>query len=240
MKNLLRYTFLLLIIMSCEESDLPTEELQSNTISKEVLAIDNQLNILDIFSQSAFENLQSKGELGYDISISGNQFPITITLDFGEGFSPYENVTYKGKLQIVSTNYFYLPESVHTMTFDNFLINDVLLSGIRTTTNQGYAEESQYPTYRVVFEQGKVTPSDESPTEFSKEYNRTQMDETTWLINMDSQWMKDNSSLKLSSQEPLTFDKTKQEVIIGLMKITINDSLTIYWDFETNEFSLAP
>lgn len=239
MKNLLRYAFLILIITSCEETDLPGDETQSSEVSMEVLSMDNLLNILDTFSETALENSQFKGDLGYEISVSGTSFPMTTTIDFGEGYSPYENVIFKGIIQIVSSDYFYMPESIQTMTFDNFLMNEALLEGTRTMTNQGYTEDSQYPTYRIVFEQGKITKSDDSPLEFTKEYNRTRIDEASWRLNTDSQWAKDEVSLKLSSQEPLFFNKVKQEVIMGVMKITFNDSLIMYWDFETKEFSLA-
>ena len=125
------------------------------------------------------------------------------------------------------------------MTFEEFHINERLLEGSSTTTNQGYAEGSQYATYGVIFENGRLSGGDQPVVEFSKESNRTRLDDLEWAINMSSQWETDQMSLQLSSQERLIFNKADQRITEGLIEITISGALTLYWDFEAEKFSFS-
>lgn len=239
MKNLALFSLILLMLISCEELENPADNSASSKTSLEILELDNALNILNSSGELAMNQVQFKGDLGYDVSISGTEFPRTLSIDYRDGYSPIEGVTFKGIVHINSTDLYSAAQSMHTMTFEEFHINERLLEGSSTTTNQGYAEGSQYPTYGVIFENGRLSGGDQPVVEFSKESNRTRLDDLEWAINMSSQWETDQMSLQLSSQERLIFNKADQRITEGLIAIKISEALTLYWDFEEEKFSFS-
>jgi len=64
-------------------------------------------------------------------------FPNVVTLDFGNGCSNTGFRTKKGKLRVALSSSFLTPGATRTVTFDGFSIDDVTVTGIKTTTNQG-------------------------------------------------------------------------------------------------------
>lgn len=245
----------LISLISCEETVIPVDDEFQNideaiASSDQVMSINSNLTDLDNSTNQLLNNLISgffnKGNealangTGPDITISGESFPITITIDYGEGFSPRDGVVFKGLIQIVSTDYYQSPESTHTMTFDSFSINDMMLEGTRTTTNLGKEEGENYNRFNVVFEQGRITGEEIPVVEFQKELFRAQINETQWSLDMESTWWSESGTTELSSFESFVFDKTTPGIIAGIMQITFNESWTFYWNFETKSMSLNP
>jgi hypothetical protein len=89
-------------------------------------------------------------------------FPKVITIDFGDGCSLIFNddtITRKGQIIVTITDRWFVPGASHSITFNNFSINDVKIEGTRTITNLGLNDQNHLEM-SIVLENGKVTFND--------------------------------------------------------------------------------
>jgi hypothetical protein len=111
-------------------------------------------------------------------------WPRTITIDYGEGCTTGKR-TRKGKIIINVSGPMWQEGSQRVVTFDGFYVNEHLVEGIRTVTNEGRHLDGDYMDkiyVSVTLENGKVT-TDEGQ-EITKQLNRTRTfvegEETKW------------------------------------------------------------
>lgn len=80
---------------------------------------------------------------------TGNEFPKTITLDYGTtGLTGKRGNVFKGKIIIVITGRMTVSGSSRTYTFDNFSVNDNVVKGTKSVTFSGIV--SGKPTWAIV------------------------------------------------------------------------------------------
>lgn len=85
----------------------------------------------------------------------------TITIDFGDGCTGPRGRVRKGKIIITYTGRLLEPGAVHTVTFEDFYINDIRIEGTRTKENLSEST-GDYLRFRLTLENGKVTFPDGS------------------------------------------------------------------------------
>jgi hypothetical protein len=102
-------------------------------------------------------------------------WPKTVTIDFGtEGCTGPFGTVRKGKIITVVTGRLWKEGSSRTVTFDNFSVNDFLIEGTKTTTNEGRnGDENMY--FSVVLTGGNVTTPEGK--EITRNFTRTR----TWI-----------------------------------------------------------
>lgn len=71
------------------------------------------------------------------VDISGDEFPKTITIDFGSGCEDNNGRTKTGKVIIVQSAQMIEEGATRTITFEDFAVNNTLIAGTRTVTNTG-------------------------------------------------------------------------------------------------------
>jgi len=89
-------------------------------------------------------------------------FPKVVTIDFGDGCTNVYNgdtITRVGKIIVTVTGRWYVTGSSHTVTFDDYYVNQVKIEGTRTITNLGVNERNNMEL-GIVLEDGKIIFSD--------------------------------------------------------------------------------
>lgn len=89
-------------------------------------------------------------------------FPKVVTIDYGEGCLVVFNgdsIVRKGKIIITQTGRWFLKNSQHSVTLQDFYINDIKVEGTRTWTNLGYNEKNHLEL-GIVLTGGKITFND--------------------------------------------------------------------------------
>ena len=83
----------------------------------------------------------------------------TLLVDFGTGCTGHDGRVRKGKIQIIYTGKYWVSGSVRTQTFDGYSVNDNLVEGTRTITNNGKNASNQ-TNWTINAQNMKVTKSD--------------------------------------------------------------------------------
>ncbi|MFA7274704.1 MAG: hypothetical protein WC044_12620 [Crocinitomicaceae bacterium] len=71
------------------------------------------------------------------VSESSPTFPKTVTIDFGTGCTGPNGFTKKGKIIIEMSNLLTEVGATRSISFENFYVNDVAITGTKTLTNSG-------------------------------------------------------------------------------------------------------
>lgn len=118
-----------------------------------------------------------------DISEDNSDFPKIITVNFGDGCTGPGGYTRAGIMYIHLTAPFEETGSVRTVTFEDFSINGVEITGSRITTNLGPNTDGQPVFSRVV---------DTQITHSNGTYHRNFTSEITWLSGYQTSECGDN------------------------------------------------
>ena len=124
------------------------------------------------------------------VTESGDSYPQTITIDFGDGCSGDRGREKAGQIIVSITAPMEQEGAVRTVSFNNFTVNGRPVSGTRTTTNIG-TNESGYMTFAkevnmtIETRRGTVT--------------RTFSGEKQWIAGYDTETCDDNVFLKTGS-----------------------------------------
>ncbi len=108
-------------------------------------------------------------------------FPKTITIDYGEGCSVVINgdtVTRSGIIEIYITDRWFVAGAERTVTFIDFYINDVQVSGSFSVTNLGLNKDGNM-VFEIVVDQGEIAYSD------TLVYTRTSHRFREWIRHRD-------------------------------------------------------
>ena len=89
------------------------------------------------------------------------EFPIIITIDYGEGCVGKHGRERKGKIIINYTDRRFVPGAVHVITFEDFYVDGKKVEGTRIRTNISDSVED-YLKFRIELTEGKVTWEDGS------------------------------------------------------------------------------
>ncbi len=151
----------LLFNTSCKKDEPQTT--LSEQIAEEDAAMDDQINTIDEqvdFISSSYDGVIAstttlKSATTDDVVVyptytvtfpEGNRWPVVVTVDYGtsnidvviqSGGKPV-TVAMRGKIIIEKTAPHFNPESVRTVMFDGFFVNDNAIEGTQAYTNLGY------------------------------------------------------------------------------------------------------
>lgn len=78
------------------------------------------------------------------ITSSGNSYPRTITIDFGDGCKSENGKEKKGKIIMTISDDLREPGATRTVRFENFAVHERAISGKMVLTNQGQNKEGQW------------------------------------------------------------------------------------------------
>lgn len=126
-------------------------------------------------ASSAKSNSAEKTAQDAEVTISPADlvtFPKTITVDFKTGVLGKDGITRKGKVTIVSTNWYREPGSVHTATFTDYYHNDYKVEGTHVVENMGENVDGDLE-YDVVIQDGKITTKSGAVIEYQENSTRT-------------------------------------------------------------------
>jgi hypothetical protein len=129
-----------LTMVSCQKDDLGTEaaedydEIVSSEMEQQDVQYDEVVGAHEDCDGSGFRrNLPECAT----VTESGESFPKTITIDFGDGCSTTNGREKKGKVIITQTDGMLVVGASRTITFDGFSVNEVDVVGERTVVNTG-------------------------------------------------------------------------------------------------------
>jgi len=109
-------------------------------------ALDHQTTNDETAADNEFDDILKMAEEAIDSTINAIEFPVSIsvgqcavvtadtnthniTIDFGSGCVGYDNRTRSGKINVHYMGYYRDPNSQLTVTFDNFIVNDITIEG---------------------------------------------------------------------------------------------------------------
>ena len=171
---------------------------EEDPIEQEVIASEDQA-----LAESMFDDLGTQSEGSSEsaeqedstyancatitVDTLGSPWPFQITVDFGE-----ENCTgrdgreRRGKLVYTITDWYRNEGSTITLTPDNYYVNDHLIEGTRTSTNNGKNSQGQ-TNFTVKVENGVVTPPDGEIITWESDRLRTWVEgENTGFFTLDN------------------------------------------------------
>lgn len=96
------------------------------------------------------------------VTIVGEGFPKTITIDFGTEGQTVNGITRKGKIIGVLTNYWWIAGAQLTVTTQDFSLNDVKITGTKVFTSKGYNETTNSYSYTVKVDRAKINSENET------------------------------------------------------------------------------
>ncbi len=152
-KNLVLFAALLLLgftFQACQKDN--DENTQSEQVTAEDIASHNDLTEqadaeIDEFVPDNFTGgVEDRGCATVTFAQPKGTWPNTITIDFGTGCTKPDGRTLKGKIIVQQTNAMKVSGATRTVTYDNFFIENVQLTGTRTLTNTGLNSAGQ-PTF---------------------------------------------------------------------------------------------
>ncbi len=96
-------------------------------------------NGLDIMMQRTGHSTVPVGIAGSyycaNVSVSGNTFPVTVTVDFGAGCKSADSITRSGSITYVFSGRLSTPGTTISATFNNYVVNGHKLNGTYTIAN---------------------------------------------------------------------------------------------------------
>ncbi|MBD0832650.1 hypothetical protein [Aestuariibaculum sediminum] len=159
-------------------------------------------------------------------------FPKTITIDYQDGVLCKDGVTRKGVVTVISTNWYGIPESEHTATFNNYYHNDYKVEGTHYVKNLGENNEGHLE-YSVLVENGMITTPSGGTINYSEESTRT------WVVGSDTPFniwddqyvldgMQSGTSSKgidytLTTEVPLHFVLLPRNIESGIIDVDVAD-----------------
>ncbi|MBO0323329.1 hypothetical protein J0X14_13555 [Muricauda sp. CAU 1633] len=247
MKKLIIPT-LVVLLFSCDKEDEKTETTSEDvvnalteyvTVNKVFQDIGNNNGdaVLSAENSTSTAKSNSVGKTAPDVEITISPadfvtFPKTITVDFKTGVLGKDGITRKGKVTIISTNWYREPGSIHTATFTDYYHNDYKVEGTHVVENTGENVDG-FLEYTVVITNGKITKSDGSVIEYQENSTRTWIEGKDTPLNIwDDEYLLDGSQNGTSSsdldytltvEESLHFILLPRNIEFGILDVDIAD-----------------
>ncbi len=127
------------LFYSCKEEDIIyTPDLASTQSCLDHLIAENMFNDVEMIIKEGLQNNgQNKSFPTYNIMNLDTSDIDTLIINFGSENYLYNGKLRNGKLNITYTGKYHTPYSIITTTFDNYHVNNNLIQGRKTITNQG-------------------------------------------------------------------------------------------------------
>jgi hypothetical protein len=117
-------------------------------------------------------------------SAAPGEFPVTMTLNFGEGCALADGRIVSGVITTVFTGKLRNDGSAYTISFDNFILDGRTISGTKTVTNNGLNADNQL-NFTISIENGLMIYPNGDQVTFVSERTRT------WVEGQDTKFETD-------------------------------------------------
>jgi len=151
--------------ISAKDLSLAQDEAFADALFEEVdNMVSDELIALDANGYAA-DSKKSLTNVCYTVTVDHPDslvFPKVITLDYGDGCSLVFNkdtIVRRGQIVITVSGRWFVNGSTHTVSLNNFYINDVKIEGTRTRTNLGYNDQ-RHLRYGIELTGGKIIFND--------------------------------------------------------------------------------
>jgi hypothetical protein len=245
MKNrfliLLSLALFTMLIWSCNKE----ESLDPQDVSEEMTVMEDFENEMDALADAEAFNFTEEVpvETRNDCAVvtttkPRGEFPNTITIDFGDGCEGDYGRVRKGKIIINISDNMKNVGAVRTITFEDFFIDDVEITGTRTLTNTGLNSDGK-PTFSLVITEFTLTfPNGDQAV---KNVNRIHTFVQGFLTpnRLDDIWAitgtangvtRDGNTFTVTITTPLIKKGSCRWIVEGVIEIT-TETATISLDF---------
>ncbi|MFD2098706.1 hypothetical protein [Flagellimonas iocasae] len=174
-------------------------------------------------------------------------FPKTIMLDFKTGVLGPDGITRKGKISIVSTDWYREPGSIHTATFTDYYHNEYKVEGTHVVENLGPDSDGNLE-YSVAITDGKITAQNGTVIEYKENSTRTWIaGSETPLYIWDDEYLWNGSQngtsstdldYSLTTDEPLHFVLLPRSIQSGILDVDVADIKDIKINFSTSTITI--
>jgi hypothetical protein len=166
-------------------------------------------------SVESFKTLSHCATVTHDSASAGD--PDTLTIDFGSvNCTGHDGRMRRGKIVVTYTGRYRDAGSTHTITFDNYFVNDNQVLGTKTVTNEGLNTAGH--TYFTIVEDGSIILADGGGT-------------ITRVSNRSREWIEGESTLVLSDDVYLITGSATGVSAQGTNVVaTITDALRVELD----------
>lgn len=245
MKNrfliLLCAAFFTMLIWSCNKE----ASLDPQDVSEEMTVMEDFENEMDALADAEAFNFTEEVpvETRNDCAVvtttkPRGEFPNTITIDFGDGCEGDYGRVRKGKIIINISDNMKNTGAVRTITFEDFFIDDVAITGSRTLTNTGLNNENK-PTYSLVISEFTLTfPNGDQAVKnvnrihtFVQGYLTPNRLDDVWAITGTANGVtRDGKTFTVNITSPLIKKGSCRWIVDGVIEIT-TETATISLDF---------
>jgi len=250
-----------LFISSCEKAGSDMEELSENvTIAEEEVADLKaaEATSSDVCSATFAGHLfQGNMMLGgahllfgkgfpacATVTVEGDDFPKTITIDYGDGCTGRMGLEKRGVITIYMSDTIINPGAYYTVTFEDLTLGNRVISKTATFTNEGLNEDEHWV---ISFESQSTTSFEKQGEtfvivrEFSGEREWLEgfgtpeaADDIFYLSSYGSITVNDELRFEKTTIEPLLIERTCRWPLSGIVEITKGgETMTI--DYGTGE-----
>lgn len=230
-----------LLIFSCNKE----EALDPQTLAEDMTAMEDIENEMDAIADAeAFsftEEIPVETRNDCVVITSAEPrgvFPNTITIDFGDGCEGDNGRIRKGKIIVNISDNMHNPGASRTVTFENFFIDDVQITGTRTLTNSGLNSDNK-PTLSVEITDFTLTfpNGDQAVKNVSRSHTFQQgfltpnrLDDIWTITGTTNGVTRDGKSFSTVITTPLVRKGACRWIVEGIMEIT-TETATISLDF---------
>ncbi|MEL6923094.1 MAG: hypothetical protein AAFO94_03530, partial [Bacteroidota bacterium] len=106
-------------------------------------------------------------------------FPVTLTMDYGDGCTTDRGREISGKMMITFTDRLRKEGASRTITFEDFMVNGHKITGTKTISNNGVNNDGHF-SYTITLRNGSVTTPEGKVIEH--QFTRTR----TWVEGMET------------------------------------------------------
>ena len=180
-----------LAIQSCKKENIGINNTDKMT-AEDLMAHNDLSEQLDIDTDEALDGFMSNEvEERNDCPVVTFQqpkgtWPNTITLDYSDAGCTKNGRTYKGKIVVTQTNPMNITGAVRNLSFENFFIEGVQISGTKTVTQAGL-NTAGLPKFNTVTDETLTFPDGSTATHKANR-ERTQTEGSTTAVRLDDVW----------------------------------------------------
>lgn len=192
-KNLVLLAALLLLSLgfqACQKDEENTS--LADQVTAEDIASHNDLTEqvdaeMDEFVPDNFDGgVEDRGCATVTFAQPKGTWPNTITIDFGSGCTKPDGRTLKGKIVVQQSNAMNVQGATRTVTYDNFFIENVQLTGTRTLSNTGLNAAGQ-PVFKKTGNETLTFPNGTQATR-NIDHTRTLVEGFGTAARLDDVW----------------------------------------------------
>jgi len=238
---------LILFFLSCQEEDIVKPNVDTNaavealteyTVANKVFQdVGNNSGDAILSSESStttskLDNTKAAEPIITVEPLDFTTFPKTITVDYQSGLLCKDGITRKGKIIVVSTNWYRIEDSEHTTTFENYYHNDFKVEGTHYIKNLGTNQDDNLE-FSVIVENGKITSETGAAINYTENSTRTWIAGSGTPLNIwDDEYLLDGTQSGVSSknieyaltvEDPLHFVLLPRSIESGILNVNVGN-----------------